>query len=305
MKTMEPQTRIQLQNILFTTDFSPVAAAALPYAGELAKHYRAKLYALHVRTPVINPMTPPAGWPALERAAEEEERQWREALRNAIPGIEPTVLIEDGDFSANVKSVGGEKNIDLIVMGTRGLTGVAKFLLGSSAEEVFRDATCPVLTIGPYAPAEPGHGGEITRMLYATNFQEGPLPAARYALSLAQEYQAHMTLLHVIEEPKVGDLVVPQDLIEASKRHLARIVPPEAELWCVPDFVVERGDVAGKILEVAKIRRADLIVLGVHQGFPGAASHLPISTAHKVVSHATCPVLTVREGGTAAQQIQG
>jgi nucleotide-binding universal stress UspA family protein len=301
MRTIGAPPRIQLKNILFTTDFSPAAAAALPYAGELAKHYGAKLYALHVRTPVINPMTPPAGWPALEKAAEAEERERRETLRNAIPGIEPTVLIEDGDLWSNVKSVVEKKSIDLIVMGTRGLTGVGKLLLGSAAEEIFRDATCPVLTVGPHSPADPKPGGEVTRILYATNF-EGPLPAAEYALSLAQEYQAHLTLLHVIEEPKVGDLVVPQDLIESSKRHLAKIVPLEAELWCVPDFVVERGAVAEKILQVAKDRRADLIVLGIHQagGVAGAASHLPISTAHKVVSHATCPVLTVREAAHTA-----
>jgi len=242
-------------------------------------------------------MTPPAGWPALEKAAEEEERERRETLRNAIPGIEPTVLIEDGGLWENVKSVVIERNIDLIVMGTRGLTGVGKFLLGSAAEEVFRDATCPVLTVGPNSPVEPKHGGEITRILYATNFNSGPLPAAEYAFSLAQEYQAHLTLLHVIEEPKVGELVVPQDLIESSMRHLAEIVPPGVELWCEPDFVVERGPVADKILEVARHRQGDLIVLGVHRagGVPGAASHLPISTAHKVVSQATCPVLTVRD----------
>jgi len=302
MKTMDAQTRIQLKNILFTTDFSPAAAAALPYAGELAKHYGAKLYALHVRTPVINPMTPPQGWPALEKAAAEEERERRETLRNAIPGIEPVVLIEEGDLWSNVKSIVEREHIDLIVMGTRGFTGIGKFLLGSAAEEIFRDATCPVFTVGPHSPAEPKRGGEITRILYATSFNTGPLPAADYAFSLAQEYQAHLTLLHVLEEPRVGEFVVPQDLIEPSKRHLANMVPPGAELWCVPDFVVERGAVAEKILEVARHRHADLIVLGVHQasGFPGAASHLPISTAHKVVSHATCPVLTVRGAGSAA-----
>ena len=111
MKTLEVNTRIQLKNVLFATDFSRAAAAALPYAGELAKHYGAKLYALHVRAPIINPMTPPAGWPALEKAAEQEEQERRETLRNAIPGIEPTVLIREGDLWTNITSVIEKKKL--------------------------------------------------------------------------------------------------------------------------------------------------------------------------------------------------
>ena len=70
----------------------------------------------------------------------------------------------------------------------------------------------------------------------------------------------------------------------------------EAELWCDPHFAVEHGPIAEKILEAAQQRKADLIVLGVHRasGFPGAATHLPMAIAHKVVTHAECPVLTVR-----------
>jgi nucleotide-binding universal stress UspA family protein len=73
-------------------------------------------------------------------------------------------------------------------------------------------------------------------------------------------------------------------------------VPPEVELWCAATYCVERGDAAEKILDVARTRKADLIVMGVHRpgGVPGAASHLEIATAHKVVAEARCPVLTVR-----------
>jgi hypothetical protein len=56
MKTLETRTRIQLQNILFLTDFSPAANAAIPYATEVTKRFGAKLHALHMRTPAINPM---------------------------------------------------------------------------------------------------------------------------------------------------------------------------------------------------------------------------------------------------------
>ena len=72
MKALDTRTRIQLRNILFLTDFSPAANAAIPYAAEVAKRFGAKLFALHMRTPVINPMTEPATWATLEKAAEAE-----------------------------------------------------------------------------------------------------------------------------------------------------------------------------------------------------------------------------------------
>ena len=297
MKTLDATTRVQLKNILFTTDFSAAAAAALPYAGALAKRFGARLFALHVRTPVINPMTPPEGWPALERAAAEEERERKESLRNALPGMETTVLIEEGDIGMHLPATVKKEHIDLIVLGTRGRTGVGKLMLGSGAEEILRTAECPVLTVGPQAPGIPAKYGEFTRILYATSFGCENPAAAAYAISLAQEFQAELTLLHVLPEPRVGEFVVPQDLLEASKRRLAHLMPPEAEMWCVPEVCVERGEAAEKILDVAKRRKADLIVLGIHQpvGVPGAATHLPIATAHKVISQAHCPVLTVRD----------
>jgi nucleotide-binding universal stress UspA family protein len=104
--------------------------------------------------------------------------------------------------------------------------------------------------------------------------------------------------LHVIKDEKPGDLLHPEELVKSSVQLLRNLVSQEAELWCESHFSVEQGSPAEKILEVAKLRNADLIVLGGHQpaGFPGAATHLPMAIAHKVVSHATCPVLTVRGG---------
>jgi nucleotide-binding universal stress UspA family protein len=133
--------------------------------------------------------------------------------------------------------------------------------------------------------------------VYATSFGCENPAAAAYAISLAQEFQAELTLLHVLPEAQVGEFVVPQDLMESSKTRLAHLLPPEAEMWCVPEVCVERGEVAEKILDVAKRKNADLIVLGIHKaaGVPGAATHLPMATAHKVVTHAHCPVLTVRD----------
>jgi nucleotide-binding universal stress UspA family protein len=296
MKALETQTRIEIKNVLFPTDFSPAADAAIPYATEIMRRFGAKLYALHVRPPVVNSMTEPTSWPVLERAAKAEADAQTQALRAAFPGINPEVMIEEGDFWPILESAIEKQKIDLIVLGTRGRSGAAKFFLGSRAEEIFREAPGAVLTIGPHAHGEPPRGGEFTEILFATDFNPASACALAYALSLAQEFQAHLTLLHVIAEGKAGDLVHAAELVGSAGRLLRKLVPPEVELWCEPHSAVEHGPIAEKILEVAKQKNADLIVLGVRRpgGFPGAATHLPMATAHKVVTHATCPVLTVR-----------
>ncbi len=296
MKTLDVQTRIQLKNILFTTDFSPASRSAVPYALELAKHYGATLHAFHVRTPVVNPMTQPRSWKHLEEIAQAEAEQQRRELLNAFAGIKTDILLKEGDLWSNLEEVAEKSKIDLIVTGTRGRSGIAKFLLGSTAEEIYREASCPVLTVGPHLQTEPASTGEFSNILFATDFSPESVAAAPYAISLAQEYQAHLTLLHVVADPKANELVQPSDLTTSAEHLLHNLLPPDAELWCVPKYVVECGKAADKILDVAGRSKADLIVLGVREpgGPPAMATHLPTATAYKVVSHATCPVLTVR-----------
>jgi nucleotide-binding universal stress UspA family protein len=296
MKTLDARTRIQLSNILFLTDFSPAAAAAIPYAAEVARRFGAKLHALHVQTPIINPMTEPATWAALEKAAEAEAKMQRETLIKSFPGLQPQVMIAEGGLWDTLISVVEQNKIDLIVLGTRGRSGVEKFFLGSVAEEIFRQAPCAVMTVGPYSASEQAWRGKVSEIVYATDFGTQSVAAASYAISLAQEFQAHLTLLHVIADEKPGDLVHPTELVKSVENRLRNLIPSEAELWCEPRFAVEQGSPAEKILETANRRKANLIVLGVHRpgGFPGAATHLPIATAHKVVSNAPCPVITVR-----------
>jgi nucleotide-binding universal stress UspA family protein len=295
MERLAVQSRIQLKNILFATDFSSASGAAIPYAAALVKRYGAKLHILHVRPPIVNPMTPPATWRAEEEAAKIEAEQQTRDLLAQFAGIQPEIEIKEGDLGSSLATEIEQHNIDVVVVGTRGRSGIRKFLLGSSAEEVFRRASCPVLTIGPHVQLTPGPE-EFTKILFATDFSPEANAAAPYAISLAKEYNADLTFLHVIAEPKVGDLVEASEVVASSERLLHNLAPVEDEAGCIPECVVEAGIVAEKILDVAARRGADLIVLGVRQphGFPGAATHLPIATAHKVVSQANCPVLTVR-----------
>jgi len=293
MKAATAKSRTRFENIVFATDFSPAAAHAIPFVKKLARHFQSNIVALHVKPPVVNPMTQPATWPADIKAAKLIDEQHREELLETFAGINTEVLLTTGDIQSNLGKAIEKYNADLVVIGTRGRTGLAKMLLGSVAEEIFRTVPCPVLTVGPHCdPAR----ANIREILFATDFASETPPAAAYALSLAQEFQARLTLLRVVPESRPGDLVSWSDVRDSAKQMLRKLVPEEAEAWCKPECFVERGDAAERILDLANLREVDLIVLGAQpeRGVPGAATHLPIATAHKVVTHARCPVLTVR-----------
>ena len=252
--------------------------------------------ALHIRPPVVNPMTQPNTWPIDIEAAKTIDEGHRQELLETFAGIPTQVIIEEGDIQSALDAAIQKNNVDLVVIGTRGRTGIGKLLLGSVAEGIFRTVNCPVLTVGPHSDESRVARGEFREILYATDFSSESQPAAGYAVSLAQEFQARLVLLHVVPEPGAGKLVSWSDLRDSSKELLRKLVPPEAEAWCKPEYFVEPGDPAERILDLANLRETDLIVLGaqLEKGLPGAATHIPVATAHKVVSRAKCPVLTVR-----------
>jgi nucleotide-binding universal stress UspA family protein len=293
----DTRIHVQLRSILFPTDFSSAANAALPYAAAIAQRYGAKLYTLHV-LPSNTYADFPETWPIfVERARGEAEQKACELLSH-LKGFEAEVLVRSGDVWAVVEDVIETCKIDLIVLGTHGRTGWGKVFLGSVAETIFRKAPCPVITVGPHCSADPKQSVEFHQIVFATNFSPELLVAAPYAVSLAQENQAQLTLLHVVEDPKSG-LGNPDQLVPPELPMLCRVVPKEARLWCEPEFLVEEGIAANKILETAAEKNADLIVLGVHPPRRPlqTETHLPMTTAHKVVSQAPCPVLTVRGYG--------
>jgi nucleotide-binding universal stress UspA family protein len=296
MKAALAKTAVRFQHILFATDFSDAAAQAIPYVKRIARHYDADLVTLHFRPPVVNLMTVPGTWPIDIEAAKVEENKHREDILHDFTGIPTQVLIQEGNIQDLLGAAIEKNHIDLVVIGTRGRTGLGKLLLGSVAEEILRTVPCPVLTIGPHSDVSRQKSGEFREILYATDLSPESQGAAEYAVSLAQEFQSRLVILHVIPEPEAGDLVTAADVMVSSKNLLRQLVTPEAEAWCKPEYFVESGDPAEKILEFANLREADLIVLGVRpeKGVPGAATHLPIATAHKIVARATCPVLTIR-----------
>lgn len=298
MPTVETTKRINFKQILFLTDFSEPSSEALPFATAIARGYGSKVHAVHVLVPSsYNYITPEMAGTLLDNQEEMAQAEM-DRVESQLVGLPRETVIERGaSLWDGVTRLVTERDIDLIVLGTHGRTGFKKALLGSSAEEVFRRSHVPVLMSGPAARTGAHSGGRFRCVLFATDFNSVSTVAVPYAVSLAQENQASLILLHVLPLPKPGKTTKPGELSVAEAIHrLEDLVPKEADLWCRPRGMVGHGEPAAQILAIANKHGADLIVLGVRgiDALAGIATRVQKDTAYEVVAHAPCPVLTVR-----------
>lgn len=294
MPVAEIRTLISLKDILVATDFSEYSQTALATAASFARRHGAKLWVTHVVPTTPRLMIPieaiPACCDAEWMAAETDlAALGRDSL---LRGISCELLLERGDLWPVLSQIVAKHDIGLIVAGTHGRGGVSKVLRGSVVEELLRLSPCPVLTVGPGSFAKVVPQEELGQILYATDFHPGSVAALAYALWLAQENHAPLTLLHVCE---VSADALNHRLREQTLRRLMDLIPPEAQLDRIPEFLVEGGVAADVILSVAADKKADLIVMGARQSrHPFALSHLAWAMTHRVLARAKCPVLTVR-----------
>jgi nucleotide-binding universal stress UspA family protein len=295
MSTAELTTPAAVRTILFATDFSDAAQRAQTYATGLANRLRAKLVVAHANEPP-NYGLRPENWRAANEQATAKMHELQRKLTTDFPGFPSEFCVDEGSAWHVVASLLDKHQVDLIVVGTRGRTGAGKLLLGSQAEEIFRQAPCPVLTVGPHAIVMTGRENELGEVLYATDFSPESRASALFAIGLALALQAHLNLLHVVEEQKTYELVRPEEVLISSERLLRSLIPEEAHFWRQPRSFAERGEPVQKILELADRVHAGLIVLGARKpaGMAGAATHLGAGVAYKVACSAACPVLTMR-----------
>jgi len=285
-------TRISLKNILFPTDFSQSSNAALPFASALARIYGSTILMTHVVAPephlrvVLDRLPAQDDIPALEAKQKLTELMEDPSLR----GINCKFAVEQGELGEVVSEIIRDRQVDLVVLGTHGHRGFSKLVLGSGAEQIYRAAPCPVLTIGP--KSHKSEDWKLRRILCPVDVAEDPAPVLGYALALAEENQAEIVILEAIP-------LVPwqhRSLVEErSHRSLQDLIPAHAADWCTPQLMVRWEHPAEAILQTAAERDIDLIVMSVHRARAFAlSSHLPWPIASEVVSRAQCPVLTLR-----------
>lgn len=295
MPTIVAPPRIGLRNILFATDLDMSAQAALFCAVDLARRYDAALYTVNVmpHLPFVEAAEPD---PEQIKAAAKQNLA---ALTEPFKGIKHKELIEQGEVPEVLSRLVEEYDINLVVIGTGARTGLEKLLLGSIAEEVFRTAACPVLTVGPRVT----HweiDGKLRHILFATDFGPESLHALPYAVSLAESNRARLTLLHVspepgvaLPEPEPGAMPVldPSEVVATCEKQLRALIPEGLALWHEPEYLVQFGTPTETILRIGA-QDVNLIVLGVKR--PAALTkHLGAGVAYKIAGAALCPVLSV------------
>jgi len=297
---------LQIENILFPTDFTPRAEDAFSHAAHLASRHDARIHVFNVVTPDEADQTNPMDYLPLEEsegalvlAAEDvdlpgppQSEMSVEIIYRKMEGVSPAKEIVD---------YVNEHDIDLVVMGTHGRQGIDRLLSGSVSEEVVRQAPCPVFTV--LGRDEPQPGPEIHNVLAPVDFSEHAQLGLAHARELARAYDASLDIIHVVEDavfPSVYgiDPITPYmpDVQKRATDALERLSNDVVSGVVPTQLHVVGGYAARDIIDFASDNDTDLIVMATH-GRAGLERFLIGSVAEKVIRSASCPVFTVKSFG--------
>ena len=281
---------VNITRILCPVDFSDTSNQALAQALVIAGWYGATVTVLHVR-PDGDVMEP------IERLSREDELA---CLTAGAPDVAVTALFETGQVVTTIVDGAANLGADLIVMGSHGTNGFERLLLGSVTDEVLRKAGCPVLVVPPSADATSRL--PFKHLLCPVDFSPASRTGLALACSMAQEADADLTLLHVLDLPPENELITTgpfayPECREQRERdaHIALkwLIPNDLRMSRPPATLVTLGKPYREILRIAAEQSVDLIVSGVH-GRNTWDLLIFGSTTNQVIRRATCPVLSVR-----------
>jgi nucleotide-binding universal stress UspA family protein len=285
------------ETILVATDLSDLDHL-MPFALEAAGDTGARLILLHVLPTTSVFTADAAGMPnydtfgALE-IAEQMMHPWCEVA--ARLGIRCDPIAREGHPTQQIATAVRQFHVDRVLLGTRSRGKLGRLLIGSVAEQVLRSVYLPVITVGPEAHL-PVDRGEERVVLHATTLRETSRPSAALACQVAAAQKATLILLHVL--PPISEMErkgLPTGIHSSAMLEL-RILAAQTGANCCSAIepVVVHGNPSIEILALAAERRARLIVLGATHRT--ALEDLTRDrTVHRVLAHARCPVLTLRE----------
>ena len=291
--------RHQLNRILCSTDFSDLSDQTIPYGIALAKAFGAKLFISHI---IDLPFAAVDGGMPID-PGEQQDRMTAFAYKHLEPFFEGTTVswepwIATGNTADELMQLVHRKRIDLVISATHGRSGLKRFLLGSVAEKLMRVLPCPLLIIKAKPDGPEKIEFSLRRILVGCDFSADSDLAFQYGLGLAQEFEAELHLVHVLEPPAYPDaeaaLTESRNAMRAQIREkLDRMVPEEARNWCRPIVTLREGKPDEELSRYAEINEMDLMVLGVH-GHSLVEALFIGSTTDRVARRSPCPVLAVR-----------
>ena len=278
--------------IVVATDFSPASTAALRMASRVARLFQAKVSIVHVfqysphhRYPV------PVDW--MVEMIRQDMRVKLDESRLLLTEMNiqtEALMIERGLPAEEILDLSRSCKNPLLVVGTHAVGGMDRFLLGSTAEAIFRQAHCPVMTVGPHVVYKTGDEPQFHKVLYPTDCSAASLVAIPLAMLLRQSSTTSLRVLHVID-PDATTNLSPKDLYEPVRKSF------EANAVAKEDAGVEYVSLHGKDIGQAVVNEAerfaaDVVILGVRRA-SAFASHLPPKIAYQIIAAAPCAVLTV------------
>jgi nucleotide-binding universal stress UspA family protein len=290
---------LEIRSILCPIDFSEFSVMAYRHAVSLAEHYRAKLVAQHVielwRHPSAS-FSPSASiydeyCQALCVKGRDELKKF--VKDHAQSEVEPQLVVDDGVASDAILSFAQKEKSDLIVMGTHGSRGFDRLIMGSATERVMRKAPCPVLAVRepPHGAVVAGQPRHLDRILTCMDFSEYSERDLKYAFSITAEYDAELTLLHVLEDaPRPAKR---EEVIDATTKQLDKSIPPEWRKTLKIKTAVRIGKPYQQIIQFAEQAHSDVVTMGV-RGRGALDVAVFGSTTYRVMQLGPCPVLAVR-----------
>ena len=288
--------------ILCPIDFSEFSLSAYRHSLSLAEHYQAKLVAQHI----VELWRHPAGDFAASAGVYEEysqalresgKKQLQEFVENHTHDeIQPELVVQIGVAADSILSFAQLQKADVIVMGTHGRRGFDRLMLGSVTDRVMRTAPCPVLAASkpPHdsvaAGKERGHVHHLSRILFCADFSENSDRALKYAISATAEYDAELTLLHVLEG--VSSPANTEEAMAVAAERLDKLISPEGRKTLKIKTAVRIGKPYAQIIQLALETQIDLVTMGVRGR---GALDLAVfgSTTYRVMQLGSCPVLAV------------
>ena len=286
---------VGIRNVLIATDFSRYSRNALECGLRLAGIYGATTY---IVTAVPSEAFLLAGPDAYVAATEAAARDL-EALKAELMAAQPCgqfsdyhLCVLEGEVSQAILNFARQKQIDLIVVGTHGRTGLGRAFMGSVAERIFRGSPVPVLSVGPHIRASALQDAP-RNIVAAVDFTSVSALAARYAVRLARKNRGNLTLLHVITEKDLDHSGDRAGIDQKIERRVKSLLGPDGEsVDC--SIMVETGPVVPTILSMLERTRSDLLVIGVRRS-SGVLDRLVLHHAYELLCECSRPVLTLRE----------